>query len=129
MSEQADYIEPSNQPTEAALLSEELSAAWDTVKAALLALVRAVQLDIGDEYRAYPEDEEPSIQLTVAHNLKRCATDPEFVRDGWTYQTGDNSYTGGAYSRPDWAVVGVYRNSDPADVIDDILSQFSELEG
>ena len=45
----------------------------------------------------------------------------------WGYQTGDNSFTGGAYGHPFWGVVWIGADADPAAVADeiaeDILSQ------
>jgi hypothetical protein len=82
----------------------------------LAALVRAVKSDISDEYRAFEDDDTPGIQLTVG-----C--------DGagdWSYQTGDNSYSGGAYFYPHWAVVGVYRNSNCRELAKDIQSQLAD---
>ncbi len=45
----------------------------------------------------------------------------------WGYQTGDNSYTGGAYGYPDWAVVTVYRRSNSVELARDIRAQLSDL--
>lgn len=80
-------------------------------------LVTLVRDDISDEYRAFEDDDEPGIQLTVGW-------DPE---DGtWSYQTGDNSFMGSAYHYPVWAVVGVYRDSDIAALAEDIRRQLDE---
>ena len=46
----------------------------------------------------------------------------------WSYQTGDNSFTGGAYGHPDWAVVTLDADSKPEEVADDILDQIAELQ-
>ena len=80
-------------------------------------LIDSVRDDISPEFRAY-HDEEPGIQLTVATNDKG---------DEWSYQTGDNSFTGGAYGLPHWAVIGVYADTVTADAIDDITNQLIEL--
>ena len=59
----------------------------------LYPLVKAIKGDIEDDFLAFEEDEEPGIQLTVGY-------DP---RDNtWTYQTGDNSYSGPVYHYPIW---------------------------
>jgi len=80
-------------------------------------LVKDIKDEIQDDYRAFDEDAEPGIQLTVGWST-----------DGsWDYQTGDNSYSGGAYFHPHWAVVCVYRDSIPREVAKDIRSQLSEL--
>jgi hypothetical protein len=43
------------------------------------------------------------------------------------YQTGDNSYTGGAYGYPLWAIVSVDIYSHPKSVAKDIRDQIAEL--
>lgn len=80
--------------------------------------------DIGDDYRASddPSDTEPSMQLTIG--FTRADEDSDA---SWSFQTGDNSYSGGAYFHPDWAVVSLYRDSDPAEVAADIADQLVEL--
>jgi hypothetical protein len=83
----------------------------------LTALVKHVKKHIADDYRASEEDTAPSMQLTVA-------TDGS---GAWDYQTGDNSFTGGAYSFPHWAVVSVYRRSKSADLAREIRSQLADL--
>ena len=47
--------------------------------------------------------------------------------DTWNYQTGDNSYTGGAYSLPHWAVTSVLPDTDPLELYDSITDQLEEL--
>lgn len=87
-----------------------------TVKA-LSALVRAVKATIGDDYRASEYDDTPGICITVGWN----------VSGEWSYQTGDNSYTGGAYGYPHWAVVSVYRRSNSVALARDIREQLLEV--
>ena len=67
---------------------------------------------IEDDYRASddPSDDTPAMQLTIGADA-----------DGWGYQTGDNSFTGGAYCYRDWAVVTLTRDSDPADIAEEII--------
>jgi hypothetical protein len=84
----------------------------------LAALVKDVKAQIADEYRAFEESDEPSIQLTVGANES----------GDWSYQTGDNSYSGGAYGYPHWGVVGVYRNSNSREVARDIQNQIAEQQ-
>lgn len=47
----------------------------------------------------------------------------------WGYQTGDNSFTGGAYGHPVWAVVYVtdaeMDRDEAGDVVDEILEQLT----
>lgn len=86
--------------------------------AALSALVRAIKPQIADDYRASDdsEDNTPAIELTVGANKE----------GSWNYQTGDNSFTGGAYSFPVWAVVTVTRRCDSREVAREIRDQLAE---
>ena len=89
----------------------------------LSALVRHVSQQVprandsdADDYR---EDQYslPSIDLIIGW-------DPD---DGaWSYQTGDNSFTGGAYGYPIWAVTSVYRRQDSRTVARDLIDQLLE---
>lgn len=45
----------------------------------------------------------------------------------WHYQTGDNSFTGGAYGHPHWAVVWLSAESVPAEVAEEIANQIADL--
>ena len=81
-------------------------------------LVKAVKQDIQDDYRAYETDTIPGILLTVGADAK----------GDWSYQTGDNSFTGGAYHYPCWGVVGVYRRSSSREVARDLKRQIEEAQ-
>lgn len=87
-------------------------------------LVAALIPEIADDYRATddPCDETPGMCLTVGFTpeseKKDCA---------WHYQTGDNSFSGGAYFHLHWAVVSLYRDSVPADIAAEIADQLGEL--
>ena len=87
-------------------------------------LVKELIPDIEDDYRATddPDDDEPGMCLTIGFTAE--SEDKDY---SWSYQTGDNSYTGGAYFHPDWAVVYLSRDSDPADVAEEIADQLGEL--
>ena len=86
-------------------------------RAEMIALITELIPTIGDEYRAHEESDEPSMQVTVGANS-----------EGWGYQTGDNSFTGGAYSFSDWAVVYLDRESNPETIADEIISELESLE-
>ena len=79
-------------------------------------LLKQLVQDIADDYRASddPEDDQPGMQVTFGTNDEMSS---------WSYQTGDNSYTGGAYSFPHWAVISLYRDSDPAELAHDAIDQ------
>ena len=80
-------------------------------------LVRWVKPQICDDY-IDEDDTLPSICLTVGADMNN---------GDWGYQTGDNSYTGGAYCFHVWAVVTVYRRSNSIELARDIRAQLSDL--
>lgn len=85
----------------------------------LAALLRSLKANIGDDYRASddPEDDAPGMCVTVGWS-------PE--SGDWSYQTGDNSFTGGAYRYPHWGVISLYRRSNSRDLARDIQDQLAE---
>lgn len=91
---------------------------WDKVEQDVAKLVRDLIPTIEDEYRATddPEDDTPGMSLTIGADL-----------DGsWGYQTGDNSFAGGAYGFPHWGCAAIYRDSDPRDVARQIVDEIAE---
>ena len=80
------------------------------------ALVRSIKPCIADEYIG-EDDTLPGIDLTVGY-------DPE--TGGWSYQTGDNSYTGGAYHYPILGVGRVYRRSNSRELARDIINEIAD---
>jgi hypothetical protein len=90
-------------------------------KGELVRLIKSLKRDIGDDYRSSEFDSEdsiPSMCVTIGADGEG--------HDSWSYQTGDNSYSGGAYHYPHWAVVTIHRRSRSSEVADDILSQLHE---
>jgi len=86
------------------------------LKAELTDLVRDLIPTIADDYRSASQelgDETPSMDLTIGCD-----------GDSWSYQTGDNSFTGGAYGYADWSVTTLYRDSKPEDVAEELVRQF-----
>lgn len=96
-------------------------------------LLKSLKRDIGDEYRAQGCEDEttPSMDVTVG------ATPPEYdlngrvQRDGgWDYQTGDNSFTGGAYGHPFWGTCVLTRRANCTElarqICEDINSQHQD---
>ena len=84
----------------------------------------ALKKTIGDDYRCTLDDgpgaEEgpPSMDVTIGW-------DPE--SGDYAYQVGDNSYTGGAYGYPHWAVVYLDRRSNSTELAREVRSQLDEL--
>jgi hypothetical protein len=84
----------------------------------LYKLFVALKRTIGDEYRADEFAEQPSMMVTIGWSSETGE---------WSYQTGDNSYTGSAYHHPHWAVIYLDRKSNSHDMAIDARNQLSEL--
>lgn len=81
-------------------------------------LLVALKKQIGDEYRADEEIEVPSMLVTVG-----CDDNGR-----WGYQTGDNSFTGGAYGFPHWGIWTLTRTDNCRDAAVNIISQLQESQ-
>jgi hypothetical protein len=84
----------------------------------LAALFVALKKTIGDDYRASDDsdDDTPSMCVTIGANAE----------GEWNYQTGDNSFTGGAYGFPVWAVVTLTRRCNSRELARDVRDQLAE---
>ncbi len=63
-------------------------------------------------------DDEPSIYVTIGWNDKT---------GNWSFQTGDNSYTGSAYFYPHWACVHIYRTGNLTDLAKSVREELASL--
>lgn len=90
---------------------------WQMIEREITSLLKQLKKQIGDEYRASEDDTVPGMQVTVSTN------------DGsdWSYQTGDNSYTGGCYGHAHWAVINLYRRSKSAELAAEAVSELADL--
>ena len=78
---------------------------------------RVSDSDAADYIDKWSGDPLPSIDLTIGW-------DPETGE--WSYQTGDNSFTGGAYGYPIWAVTTIYRRRDSRAVARGLIDQLED---
>jgi hypothetical protein len=76
-------------------------------------LLKQLKKSIGDDYRAFEDDDRPGMQVTVGINTET---------GDWDFQTGDNSYSGAAYHYKTWGIGYLYRNSNCREVAKDIIS-------
>jgi hypothetical protein len=86
----------------------------------LSSLVRDLKKTIRDDYRstcADPDDTAPSMDVTIGWSPDSGA---------WDYQTGDNSFFGGAYLHPVWAVATIDRRSNSRDIARELIAQLDE---
>jgi hypothetical protein len=82
----------------------------------IAAIVKCLKKYIDDDC-IQEDDDLPSIGITIGYSI-----------DGsWDYQSGDNSYSGGAYFHKYWGVATIYRRSNSRDVAKDIINQLGEL--
>lgn len=83
-------------------------------------------IDAYGQYREEPEEgeEQEPIQITFATNGDLCSVSGS-VQYGW--QSGDNSYTGGAYGYSHWGIGYVDDESDAEEIANEIIEQLSEL--
>jgi hypothetical protein len=79
-------------------------------------LLISLKSDICDDYRT-DEKDLPGMVVTIGYS----------PNGDWDYQTGDNSFTGGAYGHPHWAVVHLYRRSNSLELARDVIDQLWEL--
>lgn len=85
-------------------------------------LLKSLKPQIGNDYRASddPDDNTPGMCVTVG------ATPQDDGSLSWHYQTGDNSYSGGAYGHHNWGVVSLYRRSNCKELAHDCVDQIAE---
>ncbi len=67
-------------------------------------LLISLKREIGDDYRTSDDhdDNTPGMCVTFGTN----------DGESWSYQTGDNSYTGGCYGCRHWSVISLYRRDN-----------------
>lgn len=87
-------------------------------KEALTELVKAIKVSMRGFGPAELEDGR-WLSLTVGADGKG--------RESWGWQTGDNSFTGGAYGYPYWAVINLSRRCNSGEVANELLTQLRDL--
>lgn len=55
-----------------------------------------------------------------------CTFDFEAGEISWSYQTGDNSFTGGAYGHPEWFTACIFSGSNCKDLTADLVSEIED---
>lgn len=82
-------------------------------------LLISLKSDICDDYRIADDEDLPGIMVTIGYS----------PNGDWDYQTGDNSFTGGAYGYPHWAVVYLYRRSNCTTLARNVIDELYDLAG
>lgn len=74
-----------------------------------------------DFYDFDPSDPVPYVYVTIG-----CTFDFDESCITWSFQTGDNSFTGGAYGHPEWFTTSLFSRSNCKDIAKDLIN---EIEG
>jgi len=88
---------------------------WLENKPDLVNLIAVLKTEITNDMRE-SEDEDPYMQITISVN-EDCTE--------WTYQTGDNSYSGGCYLHAFWGVGYIYKTDKPQDVANELIGDLA----
>lgn len=97
---------------------------WKRMEREIYRLLVSLKKHIGDDYRASddPEDNTPGMQVTIGTN----------DGESWSYQTGDNSYTGDCYSCRHWSVISLYRRDSckahASSIVDELAGLVADAE-
>ncbi len=94
------------------MTEKDLNRCARIIEKDLRRLLIALKPNICDDYRESPDDL-PGMDITIGVTANL---------DGWSYQTGDNSFTGGAYGYPYWGVGRLYRRSNCAELAAQIVA-------
>jgi len=96
--------------------ARHLSAFRKEIRSLLISLKPTIY----DDYRAREEAILPSLAVTIGAKITPDGID-------WSFQTGDNSYSGGAYFYSDWGICDLYRRDNCTALASDIVEQFLDL--
>jgi hypothetical protein len=100
------------------IIREHIPDHWFPVSE-IESLLKSLKKDIGDECRCTddPDDTTPGMCVTIS------------TKDGanWSYQTGDNSFTGSCYGDPHWAVIYLYRRANCKQLAEDAVEELKDL--
>jgi hypothetical protein len=86
---------------------------------AIASLLKQLKPTISDEYRCTddPDDNTPGMLVTIGASP-----------DGsWHYQTGDNSYSGGAYCHKYWGLVYLHRRTNSREAARQAIDEIAEI--
>lgn len=83
------------------------------------ALLRSLKHDIGDEFRCSDDAEDTMPGMLVTFGLDDAGE--------WSYQTGDNSFTGGAYGFAAWGCACLHRRSNCKELAQSAFNEAADL--
>lgn len=83
------------------------------------ALLRELKKDIADDDRCTDDPDDTTPGMLVTFGLSDDGS--------WSYQTGDNSFTGGAYGHPYWGLAYLSRRSNCKELAQSAFDECAEL--
>ena len=93
---------------------------WLKHKPGLIRLIEALQKELENDPECYADPENdniPSMQITISNNYECTA---------WSYQTGDNSYTGSCYGDPFWGIGYILSDQHADSIADELINDLAE---
>lgn len=93
----------------------------ERIKPEIIKLIDFLKTTIDDDFRIEgqePDDMTPTMQVTIS-----CDDDLE----EWSYQTGDNSFTGGCYGHPYWGIAYITRDSNSSGVVGELIESLADV--
>src|ERR1700722_6355428 len=94
-------------------------------RADMIALATRLIPTIHDDYRANWDSDEPDDPGMLVTVGAECLS-PDSC--SLSFQTGDNSFMGGAYGYEYWGLGYLYRDTKPEDFADEVISSLEENE-
>lgn len=90
-----------------------------SIRKDLCELFKMIKKDIGPDTLIETGDGyAQGIEVTVG-----CTFDFDKGEITWNYQTGDNSYTGGAYGHPEWFTTSLMKRTNCKEVANEIINE------
>ena len=99
----------------------------------LVPILDQVQANIDEDCRASddPDDETPAIQFTVGLTVTEEDEEGRKMRvpkiKSWGWQSGDNSFSGGAYGEPHWGVGALEEDTNTRALAKEIVYEAFDL--
>jgi len=105
--------------------------AWAEFRAAVAETLR--EIHARENWDGLEAEHREAIRDGLAERDSDACLDVTFglsIKDGeysWGYQTGDNSFTGGAYGHPNWSVVSLSRDTDCDELAEEVIAQYDDV--
>jgi len=101
------------------MTENEFNTFTQSFKSELIELIESLksEIEINDDNEIDDPSELNSMDITISIN-KDCTS--------WSYQTGDNSFTGSCYGDPYWGVTSFTKDCCAADIAEYLIDDLAE---